>query len=133
MRVFGNHQLNLNIRVNGVNACGPSAAYAVVSVRQSTGVPATITGDAFACGGDTKTYSHAAVTGATSYQWTAAAGCYFDGNPINTPPYVTTNTSVNVTFHGGYTTGVVGVASQVACFTSAYKTLRLTTLLRFRV
>gem|GEM_PF-2315553 len=112
-----------NIRVNGVNACGPSAAYAVVSVRQSTGVPATITGDAFACGGDTKTYSHAAVTGATSYQWTAAAGCYFDGNPINTPPYVTTNTSVTVTFPGGYTTGVVGVASQVSCFTSAYKNL----------
>lgn len=112
-----------SIRVEAINACGTSASYATAFTRRSVSVPAAVIGDDFACPNDIKTYSHVAVGGATSYQWTAPAGCYFDGNVLNTPPYVTTNTSVSVTFPIGYAGGVIGVAAQVGCFTSAYKNI----------
>jgi hypothetical protein len=110
------------IRVEATNACG-TTAYVSAFVRRSTSTPVAVIGPDFACPNDVKTYSHAAVGGATSYQWTAPAGCYFDGNVLNTPPYVTSGTSVTVTFPVGYTGGTIGVASQVACFTSPYKNL----------
>lgn len=112
------------IRVDATNACGTSV-YTPVFVRRSTSTPVAIIGDAFACANNVKTYSHAAVGGATSYQWTAPAGCFFDGNSLNVSPYVTSGTSVTVTFPSGYTSGVIGVASQVACFTSPYKNINV--------
>lgn len=110
------------IRVEAINTCGTSS-YTPVFVRRSTSTPAAVIGDAFACANDVKTYSHVAIGGATSYQWSAPAGCYFDGNASNVSPYITTGTSVAITFPSGYTGGIIGVASQVACFTSPLKTL----------
>jgi hypothetical protein len=47
----------------------------------------------------------------------------FDGS--NPTPYTTASNSVTATLPAGFTTGTIGVAAQVACFTSTVKTLAI--------
>lgn len=108
------------IRVEASNACGTSP-YRAVFIRRSSSIPVAISGESWACGNDVKIYSISSVLGATSYEWLAPAGCYFDGLITNVSPYITNSLSVTITFPSGYTGGAVGVASQVACYTSPYK------------
>ncbi len=105
------------IHVEAVNACGVSP-YRSVNIRCKVGVPASVSGDAFACAGDVKNYTGTAVTGADNYTWTGPAGTLFDGNPT---PYTTNNLTVAVTFPAGWSGGSICIAANVACYTSPTK------------
>ena len=76
--------------------------------------PATITGAATACAGNTLTYSVPAVTGATSYTWTLPGG--WTG--------FSTSNSINVT--AGGTGGTISVVANNSCGSSAVRTLAVT-------
>ncbi len=107
------------IRVTASNSCGTSA-YRSVSIRRAVSTPASVTGPSVVCANGTYAFSTAAVTGATSYLWSAPAGSLINGNPT---PYSTPFNSVNITLPAGFSSGAIGVAAQVACFTSTVKTL----------
>ncbi len=112
-----------SIRVYAVNACGTSTGYYSVFTRRSVGAPANPSGATVACANDVKTYTIPAVTGAETYTWSGPAGSLINGNP--TPYTAAALTSVNVTFPSGFTSGQVGVAASVACYTSVTKTINV--------
>ncbi len=112
------------IRVVANNACGASA-YRSISIRRAVSTPAAVTGPVTVCANGTYGYSTAPVTGATSYLWSGPAGTMFNGS--NPTPYTTASNSVSATLPAGFTTGTIGVAAQVACFTSTVKTLAVST------
>ncbi len=108
------------IRVTAFNACG-SSPYRSVSIRRAVSTPAAVSGPTTVCALGTYGYSTGAVTGATSYLWSGPVGTMFDGS--NPTPYTTVSNSVTATLPAGFTSGTIGVAAQVACFTSTVKTL----------
>jgi hypothetical protein len=64
-----------NISVVAVNNCGTSTARTLaVSVSSTPSTPGLITGGSTVCSGTSQTYSVAAITGATSYNWTLPSG-----------------------------------------------------------
>jgi hypothetical protein len=72
------------------------------------------------CSGGSFTYSIAAVTGASSYTWTAPAGCSFTGN--------SSGTSVNLSIPSGFVSGTLSVVATNGCGASAARTLSLSGL-----
>jgi hypothetical protein len=107
------------IRVTATNACGTSV-YGGVYIRRSVSVPTAVIGNTVACAGNTYGYSIAAVGGADNYTWVAPAGSDINSSGST---LTTTATSVNIELPSGFTTGTISVAANVACFTSAYKSL----------
>ncbi len=102
------------ITVKAKNSCGTSAAETLnVTVKAGTpATPGTITGDAQVCPGKSKTYSIAAVTGATEYIWTFPSG--WSGSSNTNSIDLTTGTSGN---------GTITVKAINDCGTSAAKIL----------
>jgi hypothetical protein len=67
------------------------------------------------CGGSQKTYSTAAVTGATTYTWTVPTGATINSGQGST--------SIVVTFPSPFTSGSITVKSGTACFTSTARSI----------
>jgi hypothetical protein len=106
-----------NVAVTASNSCGTSTAR-TLAVRSATAQPGTITGTTVnLCAGGSFTYSIAAVTGASSYTWTAPAGCSFIGN--------NTGTSVNLSVPAGFVSGTMSVVANNSCGASVARTLAL--------
>jgi hypothetical protein len=104
------------VTVAAVNACGTSTAR-TLAVRSTTAQPGVITGTASnLCVGGSFTYSIVAVTGASTYSWTAPPGCTITVN---------TGTSITMNVPSGFTTGTLSVIANNACGTSVARTLAL--------
>ncbi len=106
------------INVRGQNTCGTGPSSKKWS-RRTVSVPG-LSGPAYACPGQTKTYTiPSAIPGAINYTFTAPAGAdIFDG--VNTGnPLTTTVLSVDVTFPAGFTTGSVCVTAMGPCEATA--------------
>lgn len=105
-----------NVSVTASNTCGTSTAR-TLAVRSTTAQPGTITGTSInLCAGGTFSYSIAAVTGASSYTWTAPAGCSITAN---------TGTSVTMSITAGFVSGTLSVAANNSCGASVARTLAL--------
>lgn len=104
-----------SIQVNAQNACGTSTN-STLNVTFSTvpNQPGSISGNANLCSGATGTYSILAVSGATSYNWSANNGTVSGSG-----------TSVSVTWGSG-TSGTIFVSSQGTCGASANTSLGIT-------
>ena len=105
---------NGTITVKAKNDCGTSLARSFdVEVMDATpNTPGTITGDAQVCPGLTKTYSIAAVSGATAYEWTLPSG--WSGTSTSNSIDVISASSGN---------GTISVKAKNSCGTSAAKTI----------
>ena len=91
-----------------------------MTVRSVPATPGTITGLASnLCGGVTQSYSIVAVSGATGYNWTPAAGCSIQTN---------TGTAISMQIPSAFTTGTLSVTAVNSCGSSPSKTLALTRL-----
>jgi hypothetical protein len=105
------------VSVTANSACGSSTAKSL-SISSRTAQPGTITGTSTnLCAGGTFAYSIAAVSGATSYTWTAPAGCSFSGT--------STGTSVSLVVPVGFVSGTLSVVANNACGASISRTLSL--------
>ena len=102
-----------NVSVLAVNNCGVSNTTRTLNVTVNTNVtqPGSISGNTAPCQGSTQTYSIAAVTGATSYNWTLPSG--WAGS--------SSGTSIVVT--AGSVGGNITVSASNACGTSPVQTL----------
>lgn len=108
-----------NITVAAVNSCGQSAVK-TLTIKSVTSQPGTISGQSSnLCGGGVFTYSVAAVTGASSYIWTAPANCSIEVNGGN---------SISMTVPSSFTTGTLSVVAVNSCGNSVARTLSLTRL-----
>lgn len=106
------------VSVTANSTCGSSAAKSL-SVAAKTATPGTIGGTTTnLCGGGTYTYSVAAVSGATSYTWTAPAGCSFSGS--------NSGATVSLIVPAGFVSGTLSVVANNACGASTAKTQTLT-------
>lgn len=112
-----------NVRVTPSNACG-TGAYKTIQLRRSVSAPLNPSGATVACPNDIKTYTVPAVTGAENFTWTAPAGSLINGNPT---PYTANVRTVDVTFPAGFSAGQVGVTANVGCFSSAVKSISVST------
>jgi hypothetical protein len=96
--------------VNGVSTFGLAGPAYCISISTSAPTPGSVSGNATPCQGGTVTYSIAAVTGATGYNWTTTvAGATVNSN----------GTSATVTFPAGSFSGNVCVTANSTCGTSA--------------
>ena len=105
------------ISVKAKNDCGTSAAqtFAVTILDGTPNTPGIISGDAQVCPGLTKTYSIAAVSRATTYNWTVPTGWSIaSGAGTN---------SINVTSGTEGQNGNVSVTAGNSCGTSTAKIL----------
>jgi len=103
------------LSVTASNCLGASTAR-TLALSRNTAVPASITGSVTAvCGGSQRTYSTAAVTGATVYTWTVPTGAVINSGQGTT--------SITVTFPTGFSSGAVTVKSGTACFTSTARSV----------
>ncbi|MDX1907903.1 MAG: plastocyanin/azurin family copper-binding protein, partial [Bacteroidia bacterium] len=101
-----------NITVSANNACGSSSVRTLaVSVTAAPATPGAITGNATLCPASAKTYSVAAVSGATSYTWTLPGG------------WTGTSTTNSITTTAGTTSGNITVSANNACGSSSVRTL----------
>lgn len=99
------------ISVASVNGCGTSSSQVqAVSIGSAPAMPLSIIGNTVFCPGSSISYSVAAVSGATSYNWSLPGG--WSGS--------STTNSIQVT--AGATAGTIGVTSVNACGTSAAQT-----------
>ncbi|CAM4160613.1 T9SS type A sorting domain-containing protein [Gillisia limnaea] len=106
------------ITVKAKNSCGTSEARSLaVSVKAGTpATPGTISGTAQVCPGISQTFSIAAVTGATSYEWTFPTG--WTGS--------STSTSITLTpTVGTAVTGNLSVTATNDCGTSSARPLAI--------
>ena len=100
------------LSVKSVNVCGMSGARNV-TIKSVPSTPGTITGAASVCANQTGVpFSIAAITGATTYNWTVPAGATVASGQGTT--------SITVNF--GTTAGSVKVRSGNACGYSVFKT-----------
>ncbi|MDX1761806.1 MAG: hypothetical protein R3218_06595, partial [Christiangramia sp.] len=102
-----------NISVIAKNSCGESAVREL-SVNVKPGIPSTpgvMAGDATFCPGATKSYTIAAVAGATTYTWTLPSG--FSASSLTT-----SNPSLDVTA-GASGSGDITVSASNDCGTSS--------------
>ena len=105
------------VSVTANSSCGNSAVKSL-NVAAKTATPGTISGTTTnLCGGGTYTYSIAAVSGASSYTWTAPSGCTISGS--------SSGTSVNLVVPSGFVSGTLSVVANNACGASTAKTLSL--------
>lgn len=98
-----------NICLVGTSACGVNSALRCKTISSSKpGKPGNFTtGDLYGVCGQTITYTIAAVTGATSYTWTAPSGASLaSSNGTN---------FIDVTFTSGYTIGNLCVVANNSC------------------
>jgi alpha-tubulin suppressor-like RCC1 family protein len=109
-----------NISVKANSACG-SSALRNLSIRSVPTQPGTISGPINnLCGGGTATYSIAAVTGATSYNWVVPTSWVITAN---------TGTSITVSLPiSGFSSGTVSVAAVNACGAGTVRTLSVSAL-----
>jgi hypothetical protein len=93
----------ITARVNGTGACSGTFVTAVraININAPLATPGTITGSLFGVCGSTKTYSIAAVAGASSYTWTVPAGATISGS--------STGTSISVVYTGTFSSGTISV------------------------
>jgi hypothetical protein len=106
------------VSVTANSSCGSSSAKSL-SVASKTATPGTISGTTTnLCGGGTFTYSITAVSGATSYTWSAPSGCSFSGS--------SSGASVSLIVPAGFVSGTLSVVANNACGASTAKTLSLT-------
>jgi PKD repeat protein len=105
--------------VSAVSTCGQSAQR-TFSLSKNPAAPAAIVGQTSnLCGGGQFTYSVAAVSGATSYVWTAPTGCTI----------VTNNgTSIVMNIPSTFTTGTLSVRAYNACGGNSLRSASLTRL-----
>lgn len=111
---------NGDISVTAENACGTSAAQTkAVTVVSTPATPGSITGTTAQCPGLTsQEYSIAAVSGATSYNWTVPSGWSITGGTGTATIQVTTGTAGQ--------NGNIQVTAQNTCGTSSAQTLAVT-------
>jgi hypothetical protein len=112
---------NGNISVTAQNSCGTSTASTLaVTVSPATPAqPGTITGVATKCPGLTgQVYSIAAVTNATTYNWTVPTGWTITAGAGTT--------SITVTTGSAGQNGNISVTAQNSCGTSTARTLAVT-------
>jgi hypothetical protein len=112
---------NGNISVTAQNSCGTSTARTLaVTVSPATPAqPAAITGTAVQCPALTaQTYSIAAVTNATTYNWTVPTGWAITAGAGTT--------SITVTTGSAGQNGNISVTAQNSCGTSTAQTLAVT-------
>jgi gliding motility-associated-like protein len=103
-----------NICVTASNTCGTSSPSCLpVTVNTAPATPNPITGSASVCSGQSLTYSIAAVSGATSYNWTVPAGWTITSGQGTT----------SITVTAGAATGNVCVTASNSCGTSAPRCL----------
>jgi predicted extracellular nuclease len=96
--------------VNGISNFGLPGAPICIVISTNAPTPGTVSGLSTPCQGSTHTYSIAAVTGATSYNWTS-----------NIPgvSIVNNGTSATVTFPNNVFSGNICVSANSACGVSA--------------
>lgn len=112
----GDYELRVCRTLNNVTCCDSTSA-TVTGDQSLPATPAAITGSNQVCAGQSVTYTIAAVTGATVYNWTVPAGATINSGQ-NT-------TSLNVTWAGG-SGGNVCVSAGNACGTSDTTCLSVT-------
>jgi len=106
-----------NVSVKASNGCFESASKTrYVNVSSIPATPGTITGSGTCCANETKTYSVAAVTGATEYIWAVPSGATI----------VSGQGTTNVTIKLGSSSGNISVKAINDCFESANKTKYIT-------
>jgi hypothetical protein len=109
-----------SVSVTANSVCGSSTAKSL-TLASRTSQPGTITGTTTnLCAGGSFSYSITAVTGATSYTWTAPAGCSFSGS--------STGNSVSLVVPAGFVSGTLSVVANNACGASTARTLTLSAL-----
>lgn len=111
------------ISVSAGNTCGTSTVRTLATtLGASPAQPGTITaagGNTKVCPGSVKTYSIAAVSGATSYNWTPPVGATVTSGQGTV--------SVTVTYNAGFTAnGTLSVTAVNNCAASAPRTLAIT-------
>jgi hypothetical protein len=105
-----------NVTVLAANTCGNSTVR-TLAIRSTTTQPGVITGTSTnLCSGGSFTYSIIAMTGASSYSWTAPAGCTITAN---------TGTSITMTVPAGFVSGTLSVIAVNGCGNSVVRTLAL--------
>ena len=111
-----------NITVKAVNDCG-SSADRTLAIRSVLATPGTITGitTGLCSAAASPTYSISAISGATSYTWTAPSGTSIASGQGTT--------SITLTVNSGFTTGSLTVVAVNACGNSASKSLALSSTL----
>lgn len=102
-----------NVGVTSNNACG-SSAVKNLAVRSVPLQPGTIAGQANNLCGTTATYTIAAVSTASSYNWSAPAGCSVVNN---------NGVSADIFFPSGFISGSVSVSANNTCGTGTARTL----------
>jgi hypothetical protein len=96
--------------VNGIGPFGLAGAPLCIVISTNAPTPGTVSGLSTPCQGSTHTYSIAAVTGATSYNWTSS---------IPGVLIVNNGTSATVTFPNNVFSGNICVTANSACGVSA--------------
>jgi hypothetical protein len=105
-----------NMTVTSSNSCGTSTVR-TLAIRSTTAQPGVITGASTnLCSGGSFTYSIVAVSGVSSYSWTAPAGCTITVN---------TGTSITMTVPAGFVSGTLSVIAVNGCGNSVARTLAL--------
>ena len=108
------------LSVRAVNGCGQSSARSLTLSRNLPAIPAAISGPANnLCGGGVFTYSIAAVSNTSSYNWTVPQGANIITN---------NGTSITVSLPANFTSGNVTVAAVNGCGTSTAQCLSLSRL-----
>jgi hypothetical protein len=120
---FANNFILGDLQVTVSNICGSSAPTQLALSLTNTFAVGTISGPTDVCSymGSSANYSVALVPGASTYSWTAPAGCsILSGNGTN---------SVQVAYPNGFITGTVSVAVASYCGSgSTSKSLAVSTI-----
>jgi large repetitive protein len=114
-----------NISVQSVAGCGSSAAKTLAITKTIPATPGTISGPTNVCSymstATTATYTIAAVSGASSYNWTVPSGASIASGQGTT--------SIDVSYTGSFTSGNISVQSVANCGSSTAKTLAISSTL----
>jgi hypothetical protein len=102
------------VEVRAYNGCGVRGPRSKTITSTPPLTPAPISGTAYACAGNTYTYSTTLRPGVDFYNWTAPAGAIITGQGSN---------QVNITFPIGFTSGFVRVVAQNPCGNSNQRSL----------
>lgn len=104
---------NILVTANNAQCSSPAQTLAVV-VNTPPATPVVINGNATVCSSANETYTVAAVTGATSYNWTLPSG------------WSGTSTTNSISATVGTTGGLISVSATNSCGTSATQTFAVT-------
>lgn len=113
------------LRVQSYNSYDTSAQR-VIRVFSIPDTPLPISGPNIgACAGGTYVYFTNPVKGATSYVWTAPAGCTIHSPVAQGNPLVTIYTNVSIDFPAGFLVGNVSISANSGCGTSNARILNV--------